>query len=1748
MAARSPAVAHALARGVGATAAEPSAQRRRGTADEGQVPVAVAAGGQRDRPIAPAAGVAAPAEEAAPRRATALGPWAAACDATESGAEGGADADEPMRVAGNAAVGEVVAALVDAADDLTLGEMADIVARSPAVAHALAREARAAGAPAVTSGTAASDERMAAAVGEVVSAIVDAGEEVALGDLVEMAARSPAVAHALARGVDATAAVEAGRTKAAGEMGSNTAVGEVVAALVDAADDLTLGEMADIVARSPAVVHALECEARVAEAAAVAAARISARRGAVSATGDDVDGLCGARAIVRALGAGGQHSVRQMQELITGSAHPASWAAVHFVEVVRRLPVSMVVYRDGHAPRWFGVDSYPDRNKRRLYVRVTEDGGHVEAVTREPTARTPYVSVGERGEQWVEHLALLGGAHARSALVEAMRCRCCGRAASLTRSCIPASAWRPGVTGHRCLRAGGCIAEAVTHVTAQESGCAPPAHSIGHVECSARPSRPGVQCSPVFCAALASLGDHRARQQGWRTVGRRVSGAPAGYAQLRRRQPDLDLPDWASVLGPLDRTVPASARLLPARHYTDDQQEQWLGMDAGGDLPQCLAPLQRWAEHWAAAEAARQRRPTAVERGMQVGGGGRAGVVQAAPRTTPAAAEGGATGGHEPEPGRGSSAVQRTPGTRGSRGGGRRVNRRSVGPVRARSEQGEARSERGHQREDGQPPAPSLATVDRVPEGADEVHALLAASGRAVPHHVDGFMRQQGYHLHRILTVQPGDDPRLQTDSEYYRYTLAMQGPLAEYMLLDHWAKRDGIKWAQRLGDRLPAARALLPPVERVAFSMWDPAPLLQQLRDAEDSWRARVPRGVPPQDAGVCALAEKGRVAAARGKIRGEAVVTKPRADAALQAELQRKFPQPDEGALEESVFDEMAAEIELLRAAIPEEERISAVELLEAARRQSGPAAPGPDGWSGGFLRRLATLFPREVAEVMRRDYVALACGADPVRVAAVTEATVGGLAKPAGGSRPIVISRVTSRCILSYVTRRAQDALRKEMERSRQFGLTGVTQALLPPVVMAAKCAAAGVPFVITDDDFENAFNAVEQVAQARALHRVARSAPEFAACALRDQCITRGACDMVLRGLRNPGEVPLCVYKHARGCPQGSPASPPTFGGVMCAVEDEAEAAVRGLRSDASESEAEAYLWGAMRLAEPLLEEEPMEAWSDAVRRILRAPRPGPWGGVRGEASTAYLDDAHSGGWAIACIAKSLQRVAAARRSAGLRPNRAKCKVMTAERHRADVDAIIAPLRRGDSELWPVVTRMRVLGVEVVDPSDAELVREGVERGLRDRVVRPCRMLAEEILHQGARQSTAYWLLTRYIIPNATFYAQVWGLLSPAEAWMEADTALDEICAALAPADLRAQAGESAGDRLRTELSLPQRMGGLGIPRLSVASAHMAASQAPFEKHAHAREAGMLPCRDAIAYARDNSILGGGERVPVGLEKYCKDQLQAVAEAVPAGEQAAWRRRREQNTMRAGMWAFNSLPWERDRSLTHSEWDILWRLAFGGLSVETRAAIDKPLKGHTFRGLRVERAMIEAIEDVLPAGVVRVWHQPSPEHRPPDHAARCAAAQQTEEGWRRADIAAEFTNGHVITLDMRTVHLQRASALHSTVEAQVRQIENEKTSKYNAYYSHFRPYVVSLTGAVSNVAFGAVKEIAREASLATSPRLRWEKFRWAVDIVQRVAIATVKAAAWDATRQAPAEESGSLRLATVLRRACQSVAAA
>ena len=178
--------------------------------------------------------------------------------------------------------------------------------------------------------------------------------------------------------------------------------------------------------------------------------------------------------------------------------------------------------------------------------------------------------------------------------------------------------------------------------------------------------------------------------------------------------------------------------------------------------------------------------------------------------------------------------------------------------------------------------------------------------------------------------------------------------------------------------------------------------------------------------------------------------------------------------------------------------ERRVCANQLLGAARMQRAGAAAGPDGWSGAYLRRLATLFPTEVAELLWREYRILADTYDPLLACTLTDATIGGIAKPRGGFRPIVIGRCVVRCLMAHLVKRARPALKTTLERGAQYALTGVLPAVTPVFLMLTKCAAAGVPWALTDDDFENAFNAVSQRALLRSVQRISPVAPELAAC--------------------------------------------------------------------------------------------------------------------------------------------------------------------------------------------------------------------------------------------------------------------------------------------------------------------------------------------------------------------------------------------------------------------------------------------------------------------------------------------------------------------------------------------------------------------------------------------------------------------------------------------------------------------------
>ena len=121
-------------------------------------------------------------------------------------------------------------------------------------------------------------------------------------------------------------------------------------------------------------------------------------------------------------------------------------------------------------------------------------------------------------------------------------------------------------------------------------------------------------------------------------------------------------------------------------------------------------------------------------------------------------------------------------------------------------------------------------------------------------------------------------------------------------------------------------------------------------------------------------------------------------------------------------------------------------------------------------------------------------------------------------------------------------------------------------------------------------------------------------------------------------------------------------------------------------------------------------------------------------------------------------------------------------------------------------------------------------------------------------------------------------------------------------------------------------------------------------------------------------------------------------------------------------------------------------------------------------------------------------VRAWTQPGPDRLPPDHAARCAAAGESIDSWRRADIAFEFDDRRTITVDVRTTNALSRSALRvGSAATHLASLEAQKRRRYAGYYADFRPLVIALTGAVTEESFSTLKAITRAAATADGRRL-------------------------------------------------------
>ncbi len=996
----------------------------------------------------------------------------------------------------------------------------------------------------------------------------------------------------------------------------------------------------------------------------------------------------------------------------------------------------------------------------------------------------------------------------------------------------------------------------------------------------------------------------------------------------------------------------------------------------------------------------------------------------------------------------------------------------------------------------------------------------LAHSCRlAVPAHIERWVRAADWHLQRIIAVLPDPHTGLRSHEQRWHLEAMTLCPKLEIMALRAHVAREHPKWWAQLGTKLPRVRGLLPPGDLAGFLSWDPKPLLREVRAF---LAADKPAPAPPSTQGPCQLAALGRVAACRSALMGVGLATVPAPSEAVRDRIQAKLPEPARGTtVGEREFDALADGIDGKAGAVPDEERVTPDILLDAARKQRGTSAPGPDGWSGLFLRRIATLFPRSTRTLLAGWYAALRDTRDPLLAYVATHASVGAVPKPKGsGLRPIMIGQVVTRCIASCLVRRSKKELRGVLEKAGQYALSGVLPALQEPLAAVAECSATGVPWGWVKQDWSNAFNSVTQRALGDGVRRLADVAPELAATALRTYALPRGPLERVVHGRYPAGQSVLSVVKHPVGGDQGDPRTPPVFCLAAAPIEEAAARDGAWLTRSTPTPTVVDRLWRAMRDVAPSLEAAPAAEWRAALDEVLRV-RPPPSGCSAKPAATVYMDDGLTAGWLVAALYRALRRSAHAR-ALGLVDDPAENLVLVPAGVERAANVLLQPLRDAVTAdrspgappaTWRVVTTMRVLGVDVTDPARRDGVTAAVRASMRQRVVEPLRRVIEELEGGGATRAAAFWVARTFVLPNLVYVQQVWGLHASPDAWAEADEALDDFCVALCPLDLRDRLHAGSDSLLRDELALPMRAGGLGI-QVARRGAPVMAAQIWTQRAAEA--CGALPSALAEGYRPPDGVPGARpERVdPEALAERCCAELAA---RTPAHERRLADRRRELNRMRGGTWVFDGVPWDKARHLSDIEWDVAWRLAFGGLTDAQRARIDAPEEGFTWRGHVAERALQRAVEDVVPVRLW-TWRQPGPDRLPPDHAARCAAAGESIDSWRRADIAFEFDDRHTVTVDVRTTNALSTSALRvGSAATHLTSQEARKRTRYAGYYANFRPLVIALSGAVTEESFSTLKAITRAAAAADGRRLGWEADRWAVLVLRRLQVAVVGAVA-------------------------------
>jgi len=142
---------------------------------------------------------------------------------------------------------------------------------------------------------------------------------------------------------------------------------------------------------------------------------------------------------------------------------------------------------------------------------------------------------------------------------------------------------------------------------------------------------------------------------------------------------------------------------------------------------------------------------------------------------------------------------------------------------------------------------------------------------------------------------------------------------------------------------------------------------------------------------------------------------------------------------------------------------------------------------------------------------------------------------------------------------------------------------------------------------------------------------------------------------------------------------------------------------------------------------------------------------------------------------------------------------------------------------------------------------------------------------------------------------------------------------------------------------------------------------------------------------------------------------------------------------------------------------------------------RRAIDDAEDKLAWRGNVMEHCLTDAIQDIIPEGVVTSHMQPGCERVPLDHVERCRKNKEDLLGAERADISIETTGGRRKVLDMGTTNVVSRSALQSNVETHMERIVDAKMKRYKDYYRNFSPFIMRLSGGVTESSWAAIKTI-------------------------------------------------------------------